>query len=494
MRTTLLLCAALLLACAPAARADGDAISGSLVGTVESGQSSRHVLEVPQGTRAAYLIVAADFDAVLTLTDEQGVSFSDDDSADNLMPVLYVVNNPGLGGSTVTAEVTAYGETFGSYVLLYAYEVDGWTWFWACEHLTGDTWQGNLGDSYWAYDTSAADAFRVELGSATFDPLVRVEAHPDGAWIDDDGGQGPNASLEVETGGRAVLRCFPQSLDEDPINPLFVMLIGARGEMSACEWPGTGGRVGGEAGAVAPTPTTHGTGTVAPLALGETVTGTSSLAASAAYTFDAESAGLLAVALRGEDGDDLILALHDETGLQIAREDGDWGGQRAHEQAALLVPRAGRFELRVDVLSAQETQARFSLSAGWTAFPALEVPPDPDGTPATATPLSVGDQVDDAIDGGGGDASDWFRIEATRAGTFTVVTRAPEGDLKLELFSAADLDVPAETSDQDMGGVPGNESITVSSPAGATYYVRVLPYSTTSGLIPYQLRVGFIPD
>ncbi len=72
----------------------------------------------------------------------------------------------------------------------------------------------------------------------------------------------------------------------------------------------------------------------------------------------------------------------------------------------------------------------------------------------------------------------------------TVLTDAPEGDLVLESFAESDFGQPTDRSDQDMGGVSGNESLTIPNPTGGTVYLRVSNLRTSGGAVPYTIRAG----
>jgi hypothetical protein len=165
---------------------------------------------------------------------------------------------------------------------------------------------------------------------------------------------------------------------------------------------------------------------------GRIATGSTSSEKVAELEFRAESAGILTVIARSTDESDLVLVVTDGDGqpLPDGRSDQDIGGDTGAEQFAVTIPRTGTYRVRVETYSWES--AGFRVGASWLAFPDLEVPPDPDGSPSTAIPIAVEQQsVSGSIDGRAGDYWDWYVLIADRSGTLTVATRADEGDLVL---------------------------------------------------------------
>jgi hypothetical protein len=239
---------------------------------------------------------------------------------------------------------------------------------------------------------------------------------------------------------------------------------------------------------------------IAPTALaqqlqpGRIATGSTSDEKVAELEFRAESAGILTVMARSTDESDLILVVTDGDGqpLPEGRSDQDIGGDTGAEQFAVTIPRAGTYRVRVETYS-WET-AGFRIGASWLAFPDLEVPPDPDGSPTTAIPIAVEQQsVSGSIDGSVGDYWDWYVLTADRSGTLTVATRAEDGDLVLEAFEEGQYSEALERSDQDLQGINGNEALTLLVTPGQTLYFKVSAFSEGTA-IDYRLQIGFIPD
>jgi hypothetical protein len=228
------------------------------------------------------------------------------------------------------------------------------------------------------------------------------------------------------------------------------------------------------------------------LELGKITKATTSSQQVASFNFNANAAGILTVVARSTDESDIVLVVTDADGqpLPNGRSDQDIGGDTGAEQFAVTIPRAGGYQVRVEPYSGSAT---FQIGASWLAFPDLEVPPDPDGSPSKAIAITVEQQsVSDGLDGSGGDYWDWFVYTADQAGTLTVATRAEEGDLVLEAYSAGDYAEAMERSDQDLQGVSGNEALTLVVEPGQKFFFKVAAF-TEGATIPYRLQIGFMP-
>jgi len=214
----------------------------------------------------------------------------------------------------------------------------------------------------------------------------------------------------------------------------------------------------------------------------------------ASYAFEAGSAGVLTIVARSLDETDLILLVTDSDGqpLPNGRSDQDLGGDPGAEQFAISLPRAGKYQLRVETFGG--SQAAFKIGVSWLPFPDLALPSDPDGSPSSAISIEIGQETrDDLIDGAAGDYWDWFVLKAEEGGTLTVATRAEEGDLILEAFTPGDFTEALERSDQDLQGNGGNEALTLVVEAGEEFFFKVSSFSEGVS-IPYRLQVGFIPN
>jgi len=210
----------------------------------------------------------------------------------------------------------------------------------------------------------------------------------------------------------------------------------------------------------------------------------------AVFTFNAESAGVLTVVLRGDGDADLQLAVADAVGqiLPEGQSDMDLGGNMGAEQLAVTVPGAGQYQVRVTMFYGSGT---FEMVAGFISYPALAGPMDPDGMPTAAATLTPGSPIQDSIDPASGDAWDWFKVTVDSAAAITVITSADEGDLALEVFEEGNYAEAINRSDQDMQGVAGNESLTIQASPGQTYYFKVSPVFGNEA-VSYTIRVGIM--
>jgi hypothetical protein len=235
---------------------------------------------------------------------------------------------------------------------------------------------------------------------------------------------------------------------------------------------------------------------VQPLALGATRKGVAGPDQPAAFRFEAGSAGLLTVAIRGMGSADLYLIVADEEGqaLPEGTSDNDLGGSGGAEQLAIALPAAGTYTVRVQTRGSGE--GGFIIGASWLPFAELAAAPDPDGRPRGARDLVVGKALDDSLNFPGGDVRDWFVVAASSAGTLVIVTRGAgggEGDLVLEAFAGGDYGSPVTQSDQDLQGDRKSESITLPVKPGDKLYIRV-SIRSSQGPVPYRLSAGLVPE
>lgn len=234
----------------------------------------------------------------------------------------------------------------------------------------------------------------------------------------------------------------------------------------------------------------------APLTMGTPAKGSCDQDAPAMFQFTVPSAGMLALALLPDGTSaDLVLLVCDEDGQLLnndARADRDLKGNRGLEVVTTLLPEAGTY-IAVVEYSSGEGKATFSLSPAFAAAAALgSTNPDPDGRPSRATAVTVGKPLDDSL--GEGDTYDWFAVRADAAGTLTILTKAPAGDLRLEAYGEGNYRKPVASSDQDLQGTQGNESLNLEVEAGQTIYVRVAVFGMGSDPVPYRLVTAMIPN
>ncbi|MGD2069040.1 MAG: hypothetical protein PVI57_10240 [Gemmatimonadota bacterium] len=231
-----------------------------------------------------------------------------------------------------------------------------------------------------------------------------------------------------------------------------------------------------------------------PLPLGDMEPGRILGDETAEYTVEVPEAGFLTVVVRSGGGEDMRFTVTDDEyqPLPDGSVDLDLGGDRGAEQSVVTLPWPG--EYRVLVESYETGGASFHVGGAFLPAEVAAAPPDPDGKPSAALELAPGGDHEDVLDPGVGDLFDWYEVTATEAGTLTVLTRADTGDLRLDLYVDGDFQESVDFSDQDQGGVLGNESLTVDVVAGQTVHVRV-GYSSAgmAERAAYRIAAGFIP-
>ena len=225
------------------------------------------------------------------------------------------------------------------------------------------------------------------------------------------------------------------------------------------------------------------------LPLGQLVGAQTSSEAPAAFQFSAESAGFLTVVVRGNDEADLTILITDEVGFPLrgGTADVDINGDLSAEQLTVVVPRAGIFQVYVNTMYGSSS---LNIGGTWIPYPDVATEPDPDGHPHSATALVPGAPIEGSVDGTAGDLMDWYTVTSETDGMVTVIVEAPEGDLALEVYKEDEYRQYLDASDQDMQGVPGNESLTSPIEAGQTLYFKVFPLFEGEGLIAYKVRAG----
>jgi len=228
------------------------------------------------------------------------------------------------------------------------------------------------------------------------------------------------------------------------------------------------------------------------LPIGSTTQGTLA-EGEARFVYAAKEAGFLTVVVRAQAGEDLSLAILDEEGQTLADglSDSDVGGDVGAEQLVVVLPGAGSVQIRVR--SFMDDRGGFHIGGSFLASKLVASPPDPDGRPSRATELSVGATHEASLDSDAGDVADWYRIKVEKAGVLTVLTRTDEeGDLRLEVYAEGAYEEPEDSSDQDMDGVMGNESLTIDVDAGEVVLIRVLGGFLRQDSVSYRISSGLI--
>jgi hypothetical protein len=129
--------------------------------------------------------------------------------------------------------------------------------------------------------------------------------------------------------------------------------------------------------------------------------------------------------------------------------------------------------------------------------PAPVAPPPPprdtDGTPAEASPLTLGARHSDTIDRKQGDLDDWFKLDITRTGSLTVILEGPGGaslpNLTLAVADAkgGTLAAPTRTGGRPRIGFGPRELVR------GTYLIWIGSEAVDAGTVHYEVRSSFAP-
>lgn len=208
------------------------------------------------------------------------------------------------------------------------------------------------------------------------------------------------------------------------------------------------------------------------------------------FELEVESAGYLTVLTRSREID-LTLTVSDESGMSLdgGTSDGDIGGVGGNERVVVLLPTAGRYRV---VVSAYEggSSGPFEIGASWIAFPSAERQSEPDDRAAGATEVGIGSQVSGTLDGGSGDRLDWVRIPVEEEGIVQIVVLSHDGDIQLEAFREADTTSAIQSSDRDLQGMAGFETLSLMSAGDEVFLVKIAAYG--EGPMEYVVRVDQI--
>jgi hypothetical protein len=108
-------------------------------------------------------------------------------------------------------------------------------------------------------------------------------------------------------------------------------------------------------------------------------------------------------------------------------------------------------------------------------FEAFAMPEPPHGRPGTAIDLTIGQPVDHTLNKSQGITQNWYVTTATSDGIFNAATRSTvdDVDLVLEAYYEGDFENTVASSDQDLGGNTGTESIAIPVEMGQRIFVVV---------------------
>lgn len=212
-------------------------------------------------------------------------------------------------------------------------------------------------------------------------------------------------------------------------------------------------------------------------------------------SFTTESAGLLALATRSDEDGDLQLRVLDahRVALEDSRIDIDYEGNASNEQGAIVIPRAGQYFAVVEKRFGRGATTA-QLGASWLAFPAMEQEDFAHSNPANAKALSPGEGHEGHISKESGQHWYWYSITSEGQGQVFLSTRAPVGDLLIEVYRDGQFIDPEAQVNNNEDGVRGNETANIRVNADETVYFRVRTHSLRHLRedIPFTIRTAFV--
>ncbi len=226
-----------------------------------------------------------------------------------------------------------------------------------------------------------------------------------------------------------------------------------------------------------------------PLPLGKSEQGQASPDEPRVYSVTVDGPGILTVAVRSGNGEDLGINIADAHGQTLANGYGDIDefGILGDEQLASTLGSAGDYLVYI---SAYDQHATYTIGASYLPMAEAELPEDPLGAPDTASPLKPGQKMGDTIRPARGDHYDWYRVTPEHNGVLTVYTRGAE-DVILEAYQEGEYHDSLATADGTDQTAMGNESITLDVRENEPVYFRVSTYSTAAD---YTINAGMVGE
>lgn len=203
------------------------------------------------------------------------------------------------------------------------------------------------------------------------------------------------------------------------------------------------------------------------------------------YRFEAEGPGLLTVAVRAKNRDDMTIEVYNERGQQLGRCDIDFGGNTGAEHLAIPIAEAGLYRVVVDPLG---SGGPYWIGSSWLAFQELEAMAP--ATPDDAIEVTPGEPQEGAV-AAGGPHEQWYVFTAPSEGLLVFSTGDADGDLVIEAYNEDRFDQNVQYSDQDRNGHSGNERILMDMVEGQVIYFKVRPLSSGRN-IDYTTRAQFM--
>lgn len=221
------------------------------------------------------------------------------------------------------------------------------------------------------------------------------------------------------------------------------------------------------------------------LVLGAVSDGVTNDANPTAYRFVAEGPGLLTVAVRAKQGDDMTIEIFDVNGVQLGRCDIDFGGDTGAEHLAVPIAEAGAYRVVVDPLG---NGGPYWVGASWLMFEELEAmaPSRPDD----ALEVTPGEAQEVAFEADG-PAEQWFSYTAPAEGLLVFSTTGERGNLVLEAYLDGQFDNAWQYSDQNRGGSGVRERLLLDFAEGQMIYIKASALNGNTD-IEFSVRSQFI--
>lgn len=183
--------------------------------------------------------------------------------------------------------------------------------------------------------------------------------------------------------------------------------------------------------------------------------------------------------LAGPSGVDYEMIIYNSGGTQI----GAGTGSTATETVALNNLAAGTYAVKIYGYGGANSLTCYTFKATAVAITNCVTAYEPNESFTAATPIALMTNVSSAISSS--TDNDYFKVNITTAGTYTVNLTGPTGiDLDLIVYNSSSNYIATGTS------YTANESVTLTSIAVGTYYIRVYGYNGANSTTCYTLNVA----
>ena len=221
------------------------------------------------------------------------------------------------------------------------------------------------------------------------------------------------------------------------------------------------------------------------LPLGMTIHGETTTNDMAEYLFVADGPGMLSVAIRSENGENVAFSVRTAaSGELVAGEfDIDFNGNGGSEHGIVSLSAEGEYIITVRPLGGH---AEFVMGVSWLPFDEAAndggeiIELEPIDPTEEAEPIQLGDHFEDSIDATEGERERWYSYEAHEDGVFVIIVHNSRTDMIIEGYNDGAFANSFARSDEDFGGNAGNEIILTAVREGEVYYFKVSPLSQGS--------------